>query len=263
MPELITIPLISLTILITSVVLLWLWSIRLDNASIIDIFWGPACAIPVWVAYALSAGYQPRKLLLLTLVTLWALRLAWYLAKRNIGHGEDPRYTAMRAAAPEGIDPHIFTLKKVFLLQGVIAWLISLPAQLGVIYQHPQQLGWLAWTGMLIFFIGLFFEATGDYQLKQFKAKPENKGRLMTTGLWAWTRHPNYFGDATIWFGLTMIALENPLGLIGIYSPFLMLFFLTKVTGKSLLEKGMRERYPEYDEYVRTTSGFFPRPPKK
>ncbi len=263
MPELITIPLISLTILITCVVLLWLWSIRLNNASIIDIFWGPACAIPVWVAYALSHGYQPRKLLLFTLVTLWALRLAWHLGKRNIGHGEDPRYTAMRAAAPEGINPHIFTLKKVFLLQGLIAWLISLPAQLGVIYQQPQTLGWLVWTGTLIFFIGLFFEAVGDYQLKQFKAKPENKGRLMTTGLWAWTRHPNYFGDATIWFGLTMIALENPLGLIGVYSPFLMLFFLTKVTGKSLLEKGMRERYPEYDEYVRTTSGFFPRPPKK
>jgi len=252
----------SLVALLFCVVLLWLLSIKINNASIIDIFWGPACAIPAWVAYTLADGYQPRQLLLLGLATIWALRLGIYLAVRNIGHGEDPRYTAMRARAPEGSNPHLFTLKKVFLLQGVIAWLISMPVQLGQI-GGPQPLGFLAGLGTLVFFVGLAFETIGDFQLKRFKAEPNNKGKLMTKGLWSWTRHPNYFGDAAVWFGLTLIAIENPLALFGIYSPLLMLFFLTKVTGKSLLEKGMRERYPEYDDYVKRVSGFFPRPPRK
>jgi len=252
----------SLVILIACVILLWLWSIKLDNASIIDIFWGPACAIPAWVAYGLADGYPPRQLLLLGLVTLWALRLALYLGIRNIGHGEDPRYTAMRARAPKGSNPNLFTLKKVFLLQGVIAWLISMPIQLGQI-GGPHHLGALAFLGSAIFLIGLAFESIGDFQLKQFKADPANKGKLMTKGLWSWTRHPNYFGDAAVWFGLTLIAIESPVALFGIYSPLLMLFFLTKVTGKSLLEKGMQDRYPEYADYVKRVSGFFPRPPKK
>ncbi len=251
----------SLVSLLLCVILLWLWSIKLNNASIIDIFWGPACVIPVWIAFFLADGYPPRKALLLILASLWALRLASYLAIRNIGHGEDPRYTAMRARAPAGSNPNLFTLKKVFLLQGVIAWLISIPIQLGQI-GGPQQLGGLAITGTLVFFIGLAFETIGDFQLKRFKADPANKGKLMTRGLWAWTRHPNYFGDAAVWFGLTLVAIENPLALFGIYSPVLMLFFLTRVTGKSLLEKGMRDRYPEYDDYVKRVSGFFPRPPK-
>lgn len=251
----------TLLTLLVCVTLLWLWSIKLNNASIIDIFWGPACAIPVWLAFLLGDGYPPRKLLLLALVTLWAARLAIYLGFRNIGHGEDPRYTAMRAKAPANSQPHLFTLKKVFLLQGLIAWLISIPVQLGQISGNGE-LGILALLGTAIFLIGFAFETIGDYQLRRFKRKPENKGKLMTTGLWSWTRHPNYFGDAAIWFGLTLIAIENPIALIGVYSPFLMLFFLTKVTGKSLLEKGMSARYPEYDDYVKRVSGFFPRPPK-
>lgn len=251
----------SLTLLLLCVVLLWLWSIKINNASIIDIFWGIACATPAWVAYIFADGYPPRKLLLVSLATLWAVRLSGYLAIRNIGHGEDPRYTAMRSRAPAGSNPNLFTLKKVFLLQGVIAWLIAMPIQLGQI-GGPAQLGWLAILGTMVFFIGLAFETIGDYQLKRFKADPANKGKLMTRGLWSWTRHPNYFGDSAVWFGLTLVAIENPLALFGIYSPALMLFFLTQVTGKSLLEKGMRERYTEYDDYVKRVSGFFPRPPK-
>lgn len=239
---------------------LWLVSLRLRNASIIDIFWAVFCAAPALVTYAITDGSSPRAAVLTGLVMIWAARLSGYLAIRNIGHGEDYRYVAMRASREPHGDFAIWSLIRVFLLQASIAWFISLPVQAGQI-GADRPLGPLALVGGMIFVIGIVFEAVGDAQLRAFKSDPANKGKLLTRGLWAWTRHPNYFGDACVWAGLGLIALEGPFGWIGAASPFVMAHFLVNISGKALLERSMSKRYPEYAAYRARTSGFLPRPP--
>ena len=251
----------NLAILLVLLTILWGVSVRVRDASIIDIAWGPACALPAVLTFLRTDGAEPRAILLTLLVCLWAGRLGLYLASRNLGHGEDYRYRKMRERQGSDAAFARWSLPFVFWMQGVIAWFVSLPVQLGQF--GADGLGWLAGIGTAVFFIGLGFEALGDWQLKQFKAKPENGGKLMTTGLWAWTRHPNYFGDAAVWTGLTLIALESPLGVWTILSPAVMAFFLIKISGKAMTERHMRRKYPEYAEYERRTSGFFPLPPKK
>ncbi|MCI5046598.1 MAG: DUF1295 domain-containing protein [Aquisalinus sp.] len=244
-------------------VVVWGISVMIRNASIVDILWGPGCAGPAVLTYFLADGAEPRALVLTVLTALWGGRLGLYLARRNLGHGEDFRYVAMRESVErKGGNFVIWSLYRVFLLQLCIAFFVSLPTQVGQI-GGTVSLGLLAVAGVVIFGIGLFFEAIGDWQLRQFKADPANKGKLMTKGLWSWTRHPNYFGDAAVWTGLTMIALEAPWGWTTILSPALMIFFLYAVSGKALLEKSMVKKYPEYADYKRRTSGFFPLPPKK
>lgn len=242
--------------------ILWAVSVRIKDASIIDIFWGPACAFGGLATWLRVDGASPRDLVLTLLVGVWAVRLAFHLARRNLGHGEDYRYQAMRKK--QGADAAFaqWSLIHVFGLQGLIAWFVSLPVQLGQIGGQPH-IGPLAILGMLVFAIGLAFETIGDAQLRAFKSDPQNKGKLMTRGLWAWTRHPNYFGDAAVWAGLTLIALESPLGWVTILSPVIMAYFLVNVSGKALLERGMEKRYAEYAAYKAATSGFFPMPPKR
>jgi steroid 5-alpha reductase family enzyme len=241
---------------------LWLVSVRIRNAGIVDIFWGPFCALPGVLTYFLIDGASPRDAILAGLVALWALRLALHLGQRNFGHDEDYRYAAMRKKQGSDTAFARWSLIYVFLLQPVIAWTISLPVQLGQL-GPDKPLGAVAMFGVVVFAVGLAFEAIGDAQLKAFKSDAANKGKLMTKGLWAWTRHPNYFGDACVWFGLAVIALESPLGWIGLISPFVMAHFLINVSGKALLERGMTKKYPEYEAYKQSTSGFFPLPPKK
>lgn len=250
----------NLAVLLAALTALWFVSVRIKDASIIDIAWGPACALPALLTFLRLDAPGPRAGLLVILVSLWAARLAIYLGRRNLGHGEDVRYQKMRAAQGSDAAFARWSLPRVYWLQGVIAWFVSLPVQFGQIGGGP--VGALAWTGALVFAIGLAFEAIGDFQLARFKAKPENKGKLMTTGLWAWTRHPNYFGDAAVWTGLTLIALESPLGVYTILSPAVMAFFLIFVSGKAMTERMMEKKYPEYAAYKRRTSGFFPRPPR-
>lgn len=252
----------SFALLLSCYVLLWWLSIKIKDISIVDIFWGPACALPAWLALLLMDGLGSRQILLTLLVTVWALRLAWHIGRRNIGHGEDPRYSQLRHRLKPGQNFNWLSLKQVFLLQAVLAWLISWPVQIGQVYKTPEGLGVLALLGAGVWLLGILFEATGDYQLKRFKQNPANQGKLMDRGLWAWTRHPNYFGDAMVWFGLALIAFEHPLGLITALSPVLMLHFLLNLSGKKLLEKGMRRRYPDYLDYQARVSGFFPMPPK-
>ncbi|MEK7266072.1 MAG: DUF1295 domain-containing protein [Pseudomonadota bacterium] len=241
---------------------LWGLSVRIKNASIIDIFWGPACAFGAVATLIREHGQSPRDMILTGLACLWAARLAVYLARRNLGHGEDYRYRAMRKKAGSDAAFAKSSLFNVFALQGAIAWFVSLPVQLGQI-GGESGLGVLAGAGILVFAIGLIFETVGDAQLRAFKADPANNGKLMTTGLWAWTRHPNYFGDAAVWSGLTLIALEGPYGLATILSPLVMAHFLINISGKALLERGMDKKYPDYAAYKQTTSGFFPLPRKR
>lgn len=260
MKELLFLLFTNLLIVLALLTLLWIVSVRIKDASIIDIAWGPACAMPGILTYVRTDGADPRALVLTVLVSLWAARLALYLAQRNLGHGEDIRYQKMRAKQRNDAAFARWSLPFVFWMQGVIAWVISLPVQLGQF--GADGFGALAWIGVLIFAVGLGFEGIGDWQLKQFKADPANKGELMTRGLWSWTRHPNYFGDAAVWTGLAIIALESPYGLWTLISPLVMTFFLVKISGKALTERMMEKKYPEYAEYKRRVSGFIPLPPK-
>ena len=250
----------NLAILLALLTALWFVSVQIKDASIIDIFWGPACALPAILTFFRTEGADPRALVLTALVSLWAARLALYLAQRNLGHGEDVRYQHMRAR--QGSDEAFarWSLPRVFYLQGVIAWFVSLPVQVGQF--GGDGFGAVAMIGALVFAVGLGFEAVGDRQLKRFKADPANKGKLMTGGLWAFTRHPNYFGDAAVWTGLTLIALEAPYGWLTVLSPAVMAFFLVKVSGKAMTERMMEKKYPEYADYKRRVSGFIPMPPK-
>ena len=248
---------------LTIFVVFWLISIPLKDVSIVDMIWAPACALPGWIAFCVTDGAEPRKLLITALVTFWAIRLCWHITKRNWGHGEDPRYTKLRSFTKPGQSFHWVSLQRVFLLQAGLAWIVSLPVQVAQVYTIPVELGVFAYVGATVSIIGILFEVIGDSQLKRFKSRPENKGKLMDQGLWSWTRHPNYFGDATLWAGLMLISCDNPVGFITIISPLIMGYFLLNVTGKKLLERGMRRRYPDYAAYEERTSGFFPLPPKR
>lgn len=252
--------LVNLTIVLALLTALWLVSIRIKDASIIDIAWGPACALPAILTFLRLEAPGPRALLLTALVSIWAARLAFYLGRRNLGHGEDIRYQKMREAQGSDAAFARWSLPRVYWLQGVIAWFVSLPVQWGQFGDAP--LGVLAVIGVLVFAIGLAFETIGDFQLAAFKADPSNKGKLMTRGLWRWTRHPNYFGDAAVWTGLTLIALNSPLGPYTILSPVVMTVFLVFISGKAMTERMMEKKYPAYADYKYRTAGFFPWPPR-
>ncbi len=237
--------------------LVWLLSLRLRDASVVDAFWGPGFALATWVSFLLTPqGYLPRKLLVAGLVTLWALRLSAHILWRSRGQGEDPRYQEMRRGWGAAF-PWV-SLLTVFWLQAAILWVVALPLTVAQAAARPATLTWLDGLGVALFTAGFLFEAVGDWQLARFKADPANKGRLLTSGLWRYTRHPNYFGDALLWWGLTCLALATPGAWWTVLSPALMTFLLMKVSGVSLLEKRLTSRKPEFEDYARRTSAFFP-----
>ncbi|MCX6032165.1 MAG: DUF1295 domain-containing protein [Chloroflexi bacterium] len=238
---------------------LWLVSLALRNSSIVDIFWGAGFVVLGWFYFLLAPqGLPARKLLIAVLVTVWGLRLSLYILSRNRGKGEDFRYVAMRQAA--GASWWWQSYLKVFVLQGVLMWLISTPL-LAAQFGATPGLTILDGLGLLVWAIGFFFEAAGDWQLARFKADPANKGQVMNRGVWRYTRHPNYFGDAAQWWGFFLIALAAG-GWMTIFSPILMTFLLVRVSGKALLEKNMVQR-PGYREYIESTRGFVPWLPRK
>jgi steroid 5-alpha reductase family enzyme len=240
---------------------LWLASAFLRNASIVDVFWGIGFVLVAASGFFWGhASIAPRSLLISAMVALWGLRLGGHLLLRNAGHGEDPRYAAMRRHW--GARFWWVSFFTVFALQGVILWFVSLPVQ--VVQAAPGgPLGGLDAVGAAVWFVGLVFETVGDHQLARFKSDPANAGAVMDRGLWRYTRHPNYFGDFCIWWGVFIVALSAPQGLYTIASPALMAFLLLRVSGVPLLERGMSERRPGYADYIRRTSPFFPRPPRQ
>ncbi|HWO01598.1 MAG TPA: DUF1295 domain-containing protein [Blastocatellia bacterium] len=239
---------------------LWLVSLAMKNASIVDIFWGAGFAVIALMTFALSEGYAGRKLLITVLAVIWGGRLASYIGLRNAGKGEDFRYQAMRKR--HGDRFAMVSLFTVFVLQGLLMWVISLPLQIAQLSRDPARLKWLDFLGAALWAVGFSFEAIGDWQLARFKSKPGNKGKVMDRGLWAYTRHPNYFGDALLWWGFFLIALAAPRGWLTIISPILMTTLLMKVSGVALLERTLVKTRPEYRDYVRRTSSFLPMPPK-
>jgi steroid 5-alpha reductase family enzyme len=245
--------LILLAMLLSAQTFVWLISIKKHDASIVDIFWGTGFVLLALLAFIIGDGTFERRTLLAVLVSIWGLRLTAYLAWRNSGKEEDYRYRSMRRQY--GPRFPLLSLFIVFWFQGFVAWLISFPIQASAVYQAP--LSWLDLLGVLFWFVGLLFESMGDWQLAKFKADPNNQSRVMNRGLWKYTRHPNYFGDFLVWWGFGCIALSAgaPWTLFG---PALMSLFLLKVSGVALLEKTITQRRPEYEDYIKKTSAFFP-----
>jgi steroid 5-alpha reductase family enzyme len=247
---------LSLVAVLGLMTLIWLASLVKRDASIIDLFWGIGFALSAWVYFA---GVEIRTLrgsLVAGLVTVWGLRLSLYLLWRNWGQGEDYRYQEMRARHPASFP--LRSLLTVFWLQGLLLWAISTPLYQA---QRPSpfpSLGALDFLGLGLFLVGLGFEAGGDWQLARFKRDPRNAGRVMDQGLWRYTRHPNYFGDALVWWGFFALAAATPGGSWTVYSPLLMTVLLLRVSGVSLLEQRLRETKPEYRAYAERTNAFLP-----
>lgn len=235
----------------------WLVSVRLRDASLIDPFWGLGFVLLAWFCWWQAGETTPRGWLLLALVTIWGTRLTLYLFWRRRGQGEDRRYAAMRQR--QGARFWWVSLFTVFWLQAVLLWFVAWPVQVGVLSQELRPWTVLDGVGLAVWLIGFLFETIGDWQLASFLADPGQRGRVLQTGLWRYTRHPNYFGDFCVWWGLFLIAWSG-----GAYwtigSPLLMSLLLMRVSGVGLLEQSIGERRPEYAEYRARTNAFFPGP---
>ena len=246
-------------ILFCFMTLVFLLALRLEDNSIVDVAYGLGFVLVGWSIFVAYGSAEARQLLLLTLVTLWGLRLAAHIGNRKLKEkGEDPRYAQWRESWGKTFVWRSFL--QIFMLQGAVIYLVSLPLLL-VMRNAGGPLGWLDLSGVLIWLFGFAYEAIGDWQLKQFKGNPENRGRIMRYGLWRTTRHPNYFGEASLWWGIFLIALGAPFGWLAIISPLLIDFLLLKVSGIPMLE----ERYadnPEFQEYKKHTNALFPWFPK-
>ena len=247
-------------VILGAITLLWLISLALKDSSIVDIFWGLGFVIAAITYATQTGGDSGRRLVVVALVAAWGVRLAAHLARRNLGKGEDFRYAAWRKQYGEKWWWYSFF--KVFLLQGVIMWLVSAPLLAAMLPTNPPALTLLDGLGIAVWALGFFFEAVGDYQLTAFKSNPANKGKVLNSGLWKYTRHPNYFGDATQWWGFYLIALAAG-GWWTIFSPLFMTYLLLKVSGVAMLETSLKQKKPEYAEYIRKTSAFIPMPPKQ
>ena len=247
---------IAVSVLMLSV---WVLSLLLKNASIVDIVWGLGFVLIAWVSNVASDSSSAVGLAVALMVSVWGFRLAGYLWWRNHGKGEDFRYVAMRKHYGQRFP--LISLITVFSLQGVLMLLVSLPVQLAQ-QSDDSSLNALSMVGVLVWIVGVLFESVGDVQLARFKARPENAGKVMDRGLWRFTRHPNYFGDACAWWGIAIVALQSNLGWLGLAGALVMNFLLVRVSGVPMLEKTMHQRRPDYVAYQNRTSGFIPRKPK-
>lgn len=233
---------------------------RANDNSLIDTAYGPAfimASLGAWLAGGAPDHFRP--LLMIGLVCLWGVRLALHIGLRHRGRGEDFRYRNFREAWGETFVWRSFL--QVYMLQGAVVFVVAAPILLAIA-RPGEGPAWTDALGLALFALGFLFEAVGDWQLVRFKKDPANKGRIMTRGLWRYTRHPNYFGEATLWWGFFFLGLGSPLGWYGLISPLVIGFLLLKVSGIPMLE----EKYagnPEFEAYKEQTSAFFPRPPRK
>ena len=239
----------------------WLISLIYRNVTVVDSLWGMGFVLIAWITFLLSDGFGTRSLLLAVLVSAWGLRLCYYLSRRNWGKGEDPRYGTWREKSGERF--WFVSLFKVFVLQALFMWVISIVIQIGQMAPAPARLTWLDGFGALVWIIGFVFETVGDWQLARFKADPSTKGKVLESGLWAYTRHPNYFGEFLIWWGLYLITLSTPGSWWTIICPIIITAVLLKMTGIPLTEKVLVERRPGYGDYIKRTSAFVPWFPAK
>jgi steroid 5-alpha reductase family enzyme len=251
----------ALAATVAMMTLAWMLSLLKRNAGIIDVFWGSGFVLVTWLYFFMAEGATPRRYVVLGAVTLWGLRLSLYILKRNWGKPEDYRYREMRERNPSTFPWR--SLVTVFWLQALLLWAISIPLLQAQQSAVPAGLIWLDGLGVLFFVVGFAFEAGGDWQLARYKRDPANAGRVLDRGFWRYTRHPNYFGDAMVWWGFFLFAAATPGSLWTIYSPILMTVLLMRVSGVALLEKRLSEVKPGYRDYVERTNAFFPWFPKR
>jgi len=251
---------IGLAAALCLMLLVWLSSLVLRDASLVDRFWGAGFVLLAWV-YWLTAGAPAAGLLMVLAVTLWGGRLSLYLTWRNWGHGEDYRYQEMRKTHGERFP--LVSLVTVFLLQGLLMWIIAMPVMVGArLSELAVANNALLIAGLLLWALGLGWEAVADRQLARFKADPQNKGKVMDRGLWRYSRHPNYFGEILLWWGFFVMAASAG-GWWTFFSAVLMTFFIAKVSGVTLLEKKLNQTRPKYQDYVARTNTLIPWPPKE
>jgi steroid 5-alpha reductase family enzyme len=243
--------------------ILWVWllSLRLGDASIIDVFWGIGFVVISALCVAAGDGSPGRRIVLAAMASIWGLRLAVHIGRRNHGRGEDARYARLR-----GRDGHRFwltSLYRIYLVQAALMWLVALPIQVGSGNGSDKGLGLVDLFGVVVWAVGLGFEAVGDLQLTRFRTDPANRWLIMDQGLWRYTRHPNYFGDAVAWWGIGIVALAAGGAWWALIGPAANTVILVQGTGKRLLEQSIGIRRPGYADYVKRTSGFVPLPPRR
>ena len=239
--------------------LFFLLGTALRNNGVVDIGWGLGFVVTAWLMLLIHAPVTPVRLIITLLISVWGLRLFSHILRRNLHKPEDFRYAAFRQAWGRWAVPRAFL--QVYMLQGVFMYLVSLPVILTVGIGSMVS-GWLLAAGLLVFACGFVFEAVGDAQLRRFIHDPAHRGQLMTEGLWRYTRHPNYFGEATMWWGILLVALSGGASILTVISPLTITLLLLFVSGVPLLEKSMKNR-PGYAEYAARTSVFFPWFPQK
>ena len=249
----------SLAVALGYVIAVWILSLCMGRVGIIDAFWGPGFVLIAALNYGLYSerGRDAAESLLLAMVAVWGLRLGVHLSIRVFSDPhEDRRYAAMQTK----YEPHwwIKSLGIVFILQGLIMWFVALPVILASTGAERSLINWLGPIGIFVWGLGVFFETVGDWQLARFRANDNNKGKVLNSGLWALTRHPNYFGDFAVWWGLWFFSFSCGAPFWTVVSPAVMSFFLMKVSGVTLLEKDITERRPGYAHYVKSTNAFFP-----
>jgi steroid 5-alpha reductase family enzyme len=251
----------ALFIILIMMSLLWIVSVIVKNVSIVDFFWGLGFVITCFFYFLKTDGSDIRKIILVTMVTIWGLRLSIYIAWRNKGKGEDFRYRQFRKNYGENRYWWI-SFFQTFLLQGILLWLISAPLLGSQYHGGNYPLGLPDLIGIFFWLTGFIFEAGGDFQLAKFRSDPKNKGKVLNTGFWRYTRHPNYFGDAAVWWGYSMICLSSG-SYVPVLGSLLMTGLIIKISGVALLEKTLVEQKPQYKEYIEKTSAFIPWLPKK
>jgi steroid 5-alpha reductase family enzyme len=256
-------PIISLNlgVVIVMMTIGWVVSLKIQNVTIVDSLWGFGFVLIAWITFYLSEGFAGRRALIAILVTAWGIRLSVYLTMRNWKVGEDPRYGKWRKKSGERF--WLVSFFKVFLLQAVFMWSVSLVLQTGQIASYPDSFGWMDLLGAFVWCLGFFFEVVGDHQLARFKADPANKRRVMDRGLWAYSRHPNYFGEFLVWWGFFIITLSTPNSWWTIISPVIITAVLLKMTGIPLTEETIIKNRPGYKDYIRRTNAFVPWFPKE
>ncbi len=250
----------AFAVIMIMMITLWIISVIKENVSIVDIFWGFGFVLVSILYFLLGEGNETRKIIVLFLSSVWGLRLTVYIAWRNYGKGEDFRYKQFRKNYGENRYWWV-SFFQTFLLQGFLMWLISAPLLGAQFFGYDKPLNVLDWIGIFFWITGIVFEAGGDWQLARFKANPGNKDKVLDTGFWRYTRHPNYFGDASVWWGYGFLCLAAGSWLPALGS-VLMTIIIIQVSGVSMLEKTLKGKKPQYREYVEKTSAFFPWFPK-
>ncbi len=239
----------------------WIYRLIKNNVTIADSLWGLGFILIAWLTFFRADGFLGRKIMITVLVTLWGLRLFIHLSLRNRGKGEDPRYGQWRKKYGDSF--WLVSLFKVFLVQALFQWCIALGIQYGQLSGTPAHFTLLDFTGLIMWITGFVIESSADMQLKQFLADPSNKGKIMNRKLWKYSRHPNYFGESLMWWGLFIIVLSTPWGFWTIVSPLLITYTLLKLTGVTLMEETQFAGNMEYQQYIKQTSSFVPWFPKK